>query len=134
MALSHRKEIVFRLCDEEHGSPRAVPETSGKGFAQLPPTNVREAVLPAGSVAGVGRGGGRAVVAGHSQYLQGDAACGAELHLPQCLGAPGEGSAAPGVELSPAMLTAWDGAQVSVRSLLCCPGFCMFKGTFSDRN
>lgn len=72
MALSHRKEIGSRPHDGEHGSPGDVPETSRQGFAQLPPTNVKEAVLHAGSVAECGevqREGCSG--AGHSQSLQG---------------------------------------------------------------
>lgn len=51
-----------------------------------------------------------------------------------CLDAVGEGCAAPGVELRPSMVTAWERAQVSVRSVLWFPGFKMFRSISSVRN
>lgn len=51
MALSHREELVSRLCDGEHGFPRDMLETSREGFAQLPPANIKEAIPHAGSMA-----------------------------------------------------------------------------------
>lgn len=73
MALSHRKEVVSGLCDGVHGSPTDVPETPRKGFAQLPPTNVKASLLRAGSVAEccVGSQRGKAVLLLGTQCLQG---------------------------------------------------------------
>lgn len=117
VALSHRKEIVSRPYDGE-GSPGARPGNPRKGFSQSPPANVKEAVLHAGSVSECGEVQREGCAgAGHSQYLQG-AVGGAGFTSHRVSGCSWRGLCCPRGELGPSVVTAWDGAQVSVRSML----------------